>query len=237
MSSATAATSTSAPAGQAAAATIISSDTTSTQPASGAASVGTPAAQPDATPKPPAPAAAVEPPKPADSTKVEAAKPADLVIKLPNGAKVDEATLSEFKALATKHNLSSEVASELAAWDLARHDNAIETDTAAWKARGEQWAEEAKKNPAELQDFLKGIRKYGGSATAADSNELTDALNELGIFYHPAIRSAFSRVGAAHKEDSSATGGSGASNAKPSALDRLKAAYPSMFAADGTQKL
>jgi hypothetical protein len=77
----------------------------------------------------------------ADGAAKPAARPnaAELVIDLPKdlapGVSVNDATIAEFKAVASEVGLSSEVASRIVAFDLERQRKAFE----AWDAEQERW--------------------------------------------------------------------------------------------------
>jgi hypothetical protein len=201
------------------------------QPAGAAPSPTTPAATPAEKPgsylgdvsdsaKPKADAKPEGDNKPkADGEKPKVDAPA-LEIKVPDGAPIDKAALDEFKALAVKHGLTSEQASDIVAFEVQRQKAADEAHVKSWEQQGQAWKKEIDSDPEyggekleqTLLDAKKPLKKYGGEAVA-------NTLAELGIGYHPELIKFLARIGQSMKEDNTdvgpdAGGGAGKKTAK-----------------------
>lgn len=142
--------------------------------------------------------------------KAQAEKTVELEIKLPEGIKIDEADLQQFKTVASEVKLSSEQASKLAAWEADRMQKLANAQAEVKQKQDREWAkairadeelggENLKRTQA---DINKALVKFGGKEAAKISATFTD----LGIDNHPEIARLVARVGRALAEDSSDIG-------------------------------
>lgn len=244
MSSTAAGTETpSAPTGQAGAGAGASSSTDASKAGSTPATGTTPETKPAASLM----GGAGEPEKKVDEKKADgqdasgdkskdgkSAETVTLEIKLPEGMKADEAALGEFKALATKHKLTSEQASEIVALQHKLNQTAEKAINEAWVGQGKKWADEinadkefgGEKFKQTLDDAWRFIRKFGGEPDAKGVRPISKALDELGIGNHPELMKIMARAGRTLAEDrSDVKGGVKASSTPKTREERIDGFY------------
>jgi hypothetical protein len=171
--------------------------------------------------------------------KAKAVQPAvtEIEITVPEGAKVDEAMIAEFKALAKDQGLTSASASRLVAWDIERQAKAMKAAEATWAKQGEDW-EAANKADPEIggQKYATTVNNAQRALKWAGIPGLQKALVEMGLQNHPGLLRLCAKFGAALAEDKSPfPGGPGAK--VESQGERLRREYPSMYNEDGTPKI
>ena len=94
----------------------------------------------------------------------------EIEVKLPEGITADKEMMDGYVAAAKKAGLTSETASELAAWYFGQQQTAEEANVKAWEKQGETWKEEVtahkefggEKLSATVANAQKAILKYGG---------------------------------------------------------------------------
>jgi len=156
----------------------------------------------------------------ADGKKADDKVPAgagEFKVVLPEGAKVDAKSLEAFTAVAKETGLTSEAASKLAAWDLARQADAQKQYDAETARLNDDWGKALAADP----DI--GGKKFAQSVAAAHQfavkfggDELKKGLVEMGLQNWPPLVKAFARAGLAIGEDSA-----GAPSAKAGGGPRL----------------
>jgi hypothetical protein len=158
----------------------------------------------------------------------------ELQITLPEGAEVDDATLGEFKKIATEVGLTSENASKLVAWDIARQDERAK----AWDKQEAEWAKEIETDPDYGGDKLEATKGYARRALKHfGGGNLALELESRGMGDHPGLIRTFARIGQAMSEDNSVGTGGVPSGGKPDKQAILRREYPTMFdEKDGSPK-
>lgn len=148
---------------------------------------------------------------------------------MPEGVQLDEATLTEFKAVAKDFGLSQEKAQQFL--DRMGPLSAQRTQALMEQARTD-WAEQSKADTefggTKLTESLAAAAK---ARDAFGTAELRTLLNESGLGNHPEVIRLFVRVGKAISEDRVVTGGSGVQAPKSGAVseaDRAAILYPNM---------
>lgn len=180
------------------------------------AQTAAPAAQPPASPPPPPPPATVR-------------ANGDVVIKLPEGAKVNEQRLSAFKSLAQKHGLSSQQAQAIV-------DDALASSLEDQKSLD---ATIAKQRQADLE-ALKADKDFGGAKYDQTVKQAQSAMRQffgeetaklfaaLGVDNHPALVKGLARIRQAIAEDSIAGTVQPGARAKTEE-DRLRQMMPTSY--------
>lgn len=147
--------------------------------------------------------------KPADGAKAEGAKPADakpFEIKVPDGVQVDAAVLKDFTAVAQKHGLTPEAASELVAWEAKRA--AVETEKWNQLPLEDRIGAVLEQQEKVWEKELRADKEFGG--TRFDDNiklahraltrfpggvELAHELDAMGFGYHPRLVKWLANIG------------------------------------------
>jgi hypothetical protein len=145
--------------------------------------------------------------KPKGDEKPKDGSAATVEIKLPEGVKADEKLLGELSAIATKHKLSNEQASGVAAEWIQHMEASKKADHDSWVKQGETWQAEIKaafgdKLDAKVVAAQKAIDRFGGE-------ELREIFRRYGIGNQPEMLKAWAAVGEAMAEDRSSSGAPG----------------------------
>lgn len=214
-----------------------------------AAPAASPAAAPAATPasllgapaapQPGAPAAPSTPPAgPGTATPpATPAAPAALELKLPDGTNPDSVLFPEFQKLATEAKLEGPVAQKLLDLGVKMQARQGELAVEAWKQQDQKWVEAVKADPSiGGQNLEKTVTAARAGVRWAGGDALATALDELGVGNHPLLVAAFARIGQGLAEDKTGSRAGAPPPGEPTEQDRIRAAYPTMFNADGTPK-
>jgi len=174
--------------------------------------------------KPAATAPATAEAKPGDAKADDKTVPTEYAaFKYPDGFKVDETALTEFKAFAKSNKLTQEQAQAVV-------DRRIADEAQADGAR----VEKLKGLRSEWKTTLKADKEWGGDKLTATealarkgiaevgTPELKDLLNRSGFGDHPGFVIAFAKIGKMLSEDAIRTGGAG----KPGQKNAAVALYP-----------
>lgn len=165
-------------------------------------------------------------PKPGDTPKADDA-PIEYEFTLPDGLKLDEEILGQFKAQAQELKLPADKAQALVDMGTKSVQKVMESVLEADKARRAGWAAEAEADPEFGGPKLKENLAIAKGAIEQLSPELKGFLDETGLGNHPQmIRFAF-KVGKLLKQDGLVVGNPGEAP-KPKATDHAKRLYPDL---------
>lgn len=163
--------------------------------------------------------------KKADEAPKDEAKEEDIQLSAPEGHKLDDVFLDEFKPLAKEYGLNSEKAQKLL-------DVYFKAQAAAAIRTSNEWLEAAKADKEVGGEKLKASAELANKALAKfGTPELRQWLGNSPLANNPELLRIFSRIGAAISNDSVAgtTGTTAATAANKEELLHRKL-YPSMFA-------
>jgi hypothetical protein len=154
----------------------------------------------------------------------------------PEGLKLDEATIGDFKTLAKEMNLSQEQAQKLLEFGGGKLKAQLEAPYQVWRGIQEKWQQEVKAD-SEIGgvNYDASIRAAGevfkpgpGNPLVqneADAQSLRQALNVTGAGNNPAVVKFFVRLGKVLSEPASLMGKA----PKGEQADLLRELYPTMF--------
>lgn len=164
----------------------------------------------------------VEPAKetPKSDAKVEA--PAG--VKLPDGFKLEPGEVEFFqKELGPKAQAAVDKMAALEKARIAAEDTAIAAQDAKWLSEAKADKEiGGAAYDANVKLAQRALAKFGGA-------EVAQVIHQAGLGNHPGLLRAFVRIGKAMAEDAIGNTATPADKGIPSAEQRLKAAYPTMF--------
>lgn len=148
-------------------------------------------------------------PPPTPEPKPEASKaPEKYELKFDGDVQLDPEAFASFEPLLRKHNISNEVAQELASAFLSELDRQDSKITELYTNQRSEWAKSAKAD----KEF--GGEKFDQSIAVARraiarfaSPELKELLNQSGLGDHPEVIRAFIKVGSMIQEDGIHQGG------------------------------
>lgn len=163
-----------------------------------------------------------------DKTKPAAAAapaPVDVTkLTLPEGVTLDENATKAFTELATKHNLTQEVAQDLMNLHTAQLQALAAAPMKAWTDLNQSWVDEVKADPVVGGDKLVGVQ--ADIATILDKYgdpKVREALDMTGAGNHPAMVRTFAKIAAALKEATPVLAEKPAEHAQP--LTRAEKIY------------
>lgn len=193
----------------------------------------TPAPAEGAVPPAAAAPAPTEAPKPPEGEKPAPVAPAPLELKLPDGVKVDDKVLGDFKAAATEAGLDSAKTQKFLDLYLATQKaqaTAAETaQRAAFETQQADWAKALEADKELGGAKLQETALYSRKAVQRFAPELVPLLNDTGLGSHPDVIRVFNRIGRAISEDSlQGTGSATPPKASDTPQARAARAYPSM---------
>jgi hypothetical protein len=139
-----------------------------------------------------------------EGAAAKTADPGEFKIALPEGFVADETQLAAFTAAAKDAGLTSEQASKVAVWDIARQKQAADLAVKQWEAQDDKWkaeiAGDAEIGGDKLNESVvaakRALRAFGGEA-------VVKVINEYGLGNHPELVRTFARMGRAMGEDKS----------------------------------
>jgi hypothetical protein len=165
--------------------------------------------------------------------KTDAKAEPELVIKFPDGVKVDDATLGEFKALAKELGLKGEQAQKAADFYVKAQAATTERSQQHWAQVRKEWTDQARadkelggdKLPASVEFARKTIARFGGER---QGEAVLSILKDSGLDNHPEMLRFLVNVGKQISEDNSGgvtgNGGKGATSRE----EFLRGMYPTM---------
>lgn len=160
--------------------------------------------------------------KPADGTKpAEEAKPIEYEFKLPEGVKLDDTKLGEFKAIAAEAKLGPEAAQKMVDMYVAEIKQAQEAPLKAWTELQTAWRDEVKNDPviggANLDKNLAATKAGLNNLLGEDAPKFFHALNITGAGNNPDIVRGLLKAAAPHAPASPVSGSPGAGQKSPGA--------------------
>jgi hypothetical protein len=169
----------------------------------------------------------------AQSKPIEAA-PADFQLKLPEALQKDEASVTQFKAMAKELQLSGEQAQKLLDSSYALSEKKASEAKSSWEKQQKEWTDAAKADKEYGgADFEKNVSIAKKAIAKFTDEETRTFLNESGLGNHPGLLRAFFRAGKSIAEDSIATTPGGSKGAT-SDEERLSTWFPNMNKPPGT---
>ena len=165
-----------------------------------------------------------------DDAKTDGDKPIEYTdFKLPEGVKVDDEVMGQFKTLAAESKVSQETAQKFMDLHTAAITKAANAPYDAWRSTQSAWQAEIKADPAiggkNLGQTQTAIAKAIDSMGPAEAKAFRQALNFTGAGNNPAIVKGLALLGKSFTE------GTAVSGAKPSGGDGKTAAksiYPTL---------
>lgn len=172
-----------------------------------------------------------KPKEPEKKPEAAAEAASELVLKFPEGLKVDDALVKSFTEVAKKSGIKGEHAQAIADVFVNREKARVEAADRAEKETRSKWEAD-----------LKADKEFGGAnldATRAAASkaverlggkDLSDAITAMGLDSHPALVKALARAGKAISEDSvaGATGAGDSSGVSPKEK-QLRSMFPKSF--------
>jgi len=156
------------------------------------------------------PAAAPEAPAQTETAPAEEPPAIAYEFTLPEGVKLEDKALEEFKSVLGEHRAQPELAQKLLDRHIAEvnriHEQTQQRQHDVWETTQTQWRDQVKADPeiggsrfeTTITTCAGLVRNYGGSQQ--EIAELTQALNYTGAGNNPAIIKWIARIGAALKE-------------------------------------
>ena len=153
--------------------------------------------------------------------------PIEYEFKLPDGLKLDEEILGQFKAQAQELKLPADKAQALVDMGTKSVQKVMESVIEADKARRAGWAAEAEADPEFGGPKFKENLAVAKGAIEQLSPELNGFLDETGLGNHPKMIQFAFKVGKLLKQDGLVLGNPG-DTPKPKATDHAKRLYPDL---------
>lgn len=144
---------------------------------------------------------------------------------LPEGAEIDEESMTSFIDLVNTEHVSKETAEKFLAMHNSLLEKASEQISQTYESMQTQWQTEARNDPeiggAKLAPALAQVKQMIMEVSGPDADAVFEALDLTGGGNHPALIKLFSRLARNFSEGTPTTGTAPAQNAPTSRAERM----------------